>query len=62
VRLLRLPGDRRAMVDAETAELGERMGEFKRLEQQPVDPEVPVQPMRLHSRGVARGRGSIERR
>jgi hypothetical protein len=50
------------MVDAETAELGERMGEFKRLEQQPVDPEVPVQPMRLHSRGVARGRGSIERR
>jgi hypothetical protein len=32
VRLLRLPGDHRALVSAETAELAERMGEVKRLD------------------------------
>jgi hypothetical protein len=37
VRLLRLPGDCRALVSAEVAALGERMGEFKRLDS-PADP------------------------
>ena len=41
VQLLRLPGDRRALVDAETAELGERMGELLRLDAKP-DPGRPV--------------------
>jgi hypothetical protein len=42
VQLLRLPGQCRALVPANVAELGERMGEFKRLD---VPPDPDAQPM-----------------
>jgi hypothetical protein len=49
VRLLRLPGDHRALVDEQTAELGVRMGELKRLNG-PARPDLsaPVPSARGH--------------
>lgn len=44
VLLLRLPGQRRALVDAETAELGERMGELRRLDGEQDPQPQPVRP------------------
>ena len=47
VRLLRLPGDCRALVPREVTELGERMGELRRLDrpQDPARPPLRVRPV-----------------
>jgi hypothetical protein len=45
VRLLRLPGDARALVTSETAELLQAMGEGKRLD---LPPDPDREPMRPH--------------
>jgi hypothetical protein len=55
VELLRLPGRRRALVDVETAELGERMGEFRRLDPLPPRPAPGRQPGRSRRESTPAG-------
>jgi hypothetical protein len=46
VKLLNLPGDRRALVDAETADLMVRLGHAKRLDRLPGERRQPVRDAR----------------
>jgi hypothetical protein len=46
VQLLRLPGDCRALVPAHVAELGERLGELRRLDAPPGPAREPMRKAR----------------